>query len=268
MIVVNQDCIKCGVCADTCPIGIIDMGQNGPNLLNPMACIKCGHCVAVCPQGSLDHEKVPLSNQVPLDNYPVLDPQTAAHFLRSRRSIRSYRNEAVPKEKMLKLLDIARFAPSAGNSQGLSYIVVTEKELLKKVTEATVLWMEEQINKGGAWSKAYVKGIVQGYRKTGRDLILRDAPALVIATAPKKVPIGRDNARYSLAYVELYATTMGLGSCWAGLFEMCAASGYPEVYKLLDIEEETTVTGAIMVGYPNYNYHRLVDRNPLQVTWR
>lgn len=267
MLVVNQDCIKCGLCADSCPIRIIDMGQDGPKLLYPMACIKCGHCVAVCPQESLDHEKVPLSKQVPLDNYSVLDPQTAAHFLRSRRSIRNYRNEAVPKEKMLQLLDIARFAPSGGNSQGLSYIVVTEKELLKKLAELTVLWMEEQINKGVAWSKAY-EGIVQVYRKTGRDLILRDAPALVIATAPKNFPIGRDNARFSLAYAELYAPTLGLGSCWAGFFEMCAASGYPEVCKLLGIEEGTTVTGAIMVGHPNYKYHRLVDRNPLQVTWK
>ena len=267
MIVVKQDCIKCGVCAEVCPVGIIGMKESGPFWLNQRGCIKCGHCVAICPQGSLDHEQVPLNKQVSLNQYPVLDSQTATQFLRSRRSIRSYRDKAVPKEEMLNLLDIARFAPSGGNSQGLSYIVVTEKELLQKLTEATVNWMEEQINKGVAWSKAY-EGIVHGYRKTGRDVILRGAPALILATAPKNFPMGRDNARYSLAYVELLATTMGLGSCWAGFLEMCAAAGYSEVYKLLDIAEKTAVTGAIMVGYPNYQYHRLVDRNPLQVTWK
>ena len=265
--VVNQDCIKCGICAETCPSRIIDMGEDGPKLLYPTACIKCGHCVAVCPSEALDHKQVPRSLQVPRDNYPVLDPETAAHFLRSRRSIRNYKNEAVPQEKMLQLLEIARFAPSGGNSQGLSYIVVTEKELLKRLTALTVQWMEEQINNGAAWAKAYT-GIVQGYRKTGRDLIFRGAPALVMATAPKNFPLGHDNARFSLAYVELYAPTLGLGSCWAGFFEMCAAAGYPEIYRLLDIGEGTTVVGAIMVGYPSYHYHRLVDRNPLQVAWK
>ncbi|MTI79542.1 MAG: 4Fe-4S dicluster domain-containing protein [Firmicutes bacterium] len=263
MIVVNQECTKCGICVEICPIGL-EMGQDGPKLNYAASCIKCGHCVAVCPQGSLDHEMVPINKQVSLGNNQVLDSETAGRFLRSRRSIRKYKNEAVPKEEMLKLLDIARFAPSGGNSQGLSYIVVTDKELLTKLSEATLKWMEEQINKGGALSKTY-KGIVQ---KTGQDLILRDAPALVIATAPKNFPIGRDNARYSLAYVELYAPTLGLGSCWAGFFEMCAASGYPEIYQLLDIAEDTTVTGAVMVGYPQYKYYRLVDRNPLQVSWR
>ena len=267
MIAVNQDCIKCGVCAEACPVGILNMGQDGPSLLHPKSCIQCGHCVAVCPREALDHEQVPRNKQVPLERYPVLDPLTAAHFLRSRRSIRSYKNEAVPKEKLLELLEIARFAPSGGNSQGLSYLVVTEKELLKKLTAATVDWMEEEIRKGVAWSKAY-EGVVRGYRKTGRDLILRDAPGLIVATAPKTFPLGHDNTRYSLAYVDLYAAALGLGSCWAGFFEMCAASGYPEVYRLLSLAEGVTVTGAVMVGFPKYQYHRLVDRNPLQVTWR
>ncbi|SHK55374.1 nitroreductase family protein [Desulforamulus aeronauticus] len=267
MLMVNQDCIKCGICAETCPARIIEMGQDGPRLLYPTACIKCGHCVAVCPQECLDHEKVPLSKQVSRENYPVLDPQTAAHFLRARRSIRNYKNEAVPKEKMLQLLDVARFAPSGGNSQGLSYIVVTEQALLKQLTELTVRWMEEQLTTGLAWAR-YYEGVVQSYRKTGRDIILRGAPALIIATAPKNFRWGHDNTRYSLAYAELYAPTLGLGSCWAGYFEICAASGYPEIYKLLGIEEDLTVTGAIMVGCPAYHYHRLVDRNPLQVTWK
>lgn len=267
MFTVNQDCIKCGICAETCPIGIIAMGEDGPVLSFPMACVKCGHCVAVCPQGSLDHEKAPLNGQVAMDKFPVLESHTAAQFLRSRRSIRSYRNEAVPKERMLTLLDIARFAPSGGNTQGLSYIVVNDRELLKKVTEVTVQWMEDQVNQGAAWAKPY-QNVVQGYRKTGRDVILRGAPALVIATAPKEFRMGRDNSRYSLAYIELYATTFGLGSCWAGFFEMCAVSGHPELYKILAIEEGTAIVGGIMVGYPNYRYHRLVDRNLLQVTWR
>lgn len=267
MLMVHEDCSKCGICAECCPVRIIDMGENGPQLLYPTACIKCGHCVAVCPLGALDHELVPLREQVPRDNYPVLDPQTAAHFLRSRRSIRTYKEEAVPREKMLQLLDIARFAPSGGNSQGLSYIVVQNKDLLRQLTALTVQWMEEQISSGAPWAKAYT-GIVQEYRKTGRDLIFRGAPAVVIATAPKNFPLGHDNARFSLAYVELYAPTLGLGSCWAGFFEMCAATGYPEVYRQLEIEEGIGIVGAIMVGYPKYHYSRLVNRNPLQVTWK
>jgi hypothetical protein len=36
----------------------------------------------------------------------------------------------------------------------------------------------------------------------------------------------------------------------------------------LNLPENMHVTGGLMVGYPKYTYRRLVDRNPLQVTWQ
>jgi nitroreductase/NAD-dependent dihydropyrimidine dehydrogenase PreA subunit len=267
MLMTNSSCLKCGICMESCPIGIIGMDNDVPRLIYPEACVRCGHCVAVCPKGALDHEKVPFCNQVPVDSASVLDPQTASRFLKSRRSIRCYKQDAVPKDSLLQLLNIARFAPSGGNSQGLSYIVVTKRELMKKLTEVTVKWIEELLDNDVAWVKPY-ENLVQTYRDTRRDVILREAPHLIIATAPKELAIGRDNTRYSLAYTELFAQTLGLGTCWAGFFEMCAFSGYPELYNLLEVEEGMIITGAIMVGYPRYTYQRLVDRNPLELTWR
>lgn len=267
MLITNSSCVQCGICKESCPLGIIEMGNNAPKLIYPQACVRCGHCVAVCPQGALDHEKVPFHKQVSLDSFPILDPQTASRFLRSRRSIRSYKQEPVPKEMLLQLLDIARFAPSGGNSQGLSYMVVTKRELMERLTEVTVKWIEEQLDNDVAWVKPYAN-LVHIYRSTKRDVILRGAPHLIIAMAPNALTIGRDNTRYSLAYAELFAPTLGLGTCWAGLFEMCAFSVYPELYNLLEVEEGMIITGAIMAGYPRYTYHRLVDRNPLLLTWR
>jgi nitroreductase/NAD-dependent dihydropyrimidine dehydrogenase PreA subunit len=267
MLITNSNCMKCGICRESCPIGIIEMDDDVPRLIDPQACIRCGHCVAVCPKGALDHENVPLRNQVPVDSVTILDPQHASLFLRSRRSIRCYKQNAVPKERLLQLLDIARFAPSGGNSQGLSYIVVTKRELMKKLTEATVKWIEEQLDNDVAWVKPY-ESLVQTYHDTNRDVILREAPHLIIATAPKGLAIARDNTRYSLAYAELFAPTLGLGTCWAGFFELCAFSGYPELYNLLEVEEGMIITGAIMVGYPRYTYQRLVDRNSLELTWK
>lgn len=267
MLTTKPSCVKCGVCAEACPIGIIRMDQSGPKMLNAGACVRCGHCVAICPHAALDHAAVPLSNQVALDNFPVLDPQVAARFLRSRRSIRRYKEDAVPKEELLQLLDIARFAPSGSNTQGLSYLVVTNRDLMQKLTSTVIDWLEEQISQGVAWVQRYAQ-LANAYRATGRDVVLRDAPHLIIALAPKDFPIGQNNTRYSLAYAELYAPSLGLGTCWAGFFEMCGFSGYPPLYDLLGIPKDMAITGAVMVGYPQYKYHRLVDRNPLVVDWR
>ena len=268
LIKVNQEkCIRCGLCADVCPTNVIIMSNEGPQAIG-QTCIACGHCVAVCPHGALDNVKAPLAKQLLLGKVPVLDADTAARFLRARRSIRCYKQDAVPREKILQLLDIARMAPTGGNSQGVAYHVIDNADTLRKITAATVDWMAEQVAKGSPWAP-YFAGSVEKYRKTGQDIILRAAPCLVVAIAGKNfLPRGRDNTHFSLAYAELYATAMELGTCWAGFFEACASNGYQPLLELLNLPKDMAVTGGLMVGYPQFTYKRLVDRNPLQVTWQ
>jgi nitroreductase len=86
-------------------------------------------------------------------------------------------------------------------------------------------------------------------RQTGQDVVLRNAPCLVVATTDKSFqPNGRDNTHFSLAYAELYAPSIGLGTCWAGFFEACATAGYQPLLNLLNLPENMSVTGGIMVG--------------------
>ncbi len=268
LIQVDQEkCTRCGLCAQVCPTSVISMGNQGPEALQS-SCIACGHCVAVCPQAALDNRKAPLVKQSPLSSESVLDAGAAARFLRSRRSIRCYKQQAVPREKILQMLDVARLAPSGGNSQGVAYHVIDNADILRKITAVTVDWMEEQMQQGSPWGK-YFAGLVQEYRKSGQDVILRDAPCLVVAVTNKRMfASGRDNTHFSLAYAELYAPTLGLGTCWAGFFEACAANGYQPLLDLLALPKAMVVTGGLMVGFPKYTYKRLVDKNPLQVTWQ
>ncbi|HWR45172.1 nitroreductase family protein [Sporomusa sp.] len=265
LIELNQEqCTKCGICTEVCPVGILDVGMNGVEAAFPDACIACGHCVAVCPTAAIDNQKTPLVNQAKLEEFPVLDEKTAQQFLRSRRSIRRYKNIPVPREKLLQLVEIARFAPTGSNRQGVSYIVVEDTKILQKATEATIQWMEEQSKTLSHWSFDYH---IRSYREKGKDPIFRGAPHLVLGTTQNNFPRGRENTIFSLTYLELFATALGLGSCWAGLFEMCAFSNYDPLLKLFNIPEGKVLTGAVMVGYPQYSYNRLVDRNPLDVTW-
>jgi nitroreductase len=127
--------------------------------------------------------------------------------------------------------------------------------------------MEEEIVKGSAWA-AYLEGAVRGARETGKDIVLRDAPHLIVALCDKSFPGGPNNAHFSLAYAELFAPSVGVGTCWAGFFLLAAFSGYTALFDILNLPEGKTVAGALMAGYPRHKHRRLVDRNPLNVQWR
>ena len=263
----GERCTNCGRCAAVCPTNNISMSKFGPKAEEDR-CIVCGHCVAICPKTAINNSWAPLENQVNLGERPFLDPETAARFLRSRRSIRCYKENAVEREKIIQLLNIARMAPSAGNMQGVCYHVVDDAAVLCKVTAVTIDWMEEEV-KAESPAGFYYAGVVSCYRKTGEDVILRGAPCLIIAATPDiNARIGRDNAHFCLAYAELYAPSINLGTCWAGFFEACATSGYEPLLNLFDLPEGMLISGGLMVGYPKYTYKRLVDRNPLLVTWQ
>lgn len=273
----TEKCIQCAACAAVCPTGVVTMGEAGPEEQDEQLCVECGHCVAVCPTAAMDHRLTPLAEQIPIDEGLRFGAREAAQFLRSRRSIRSYREEEIPREKLLELLDVARCAPTGSNRQGISFQVISGKEKLHRITAATIEWMEQQeaanaanavqaLPKGSKYSN-HVKIHIRAFHE-GSDPILRGATHLILAVCPSDFgPRGRENATSVLTYAELYAPVLGLGTCWAGLLQHCAFSGYAPLLELLDIKDNMELAGALMAGYPDLRYHRMANRQPLRVTF-
>ena len=262
LITVNEEkCIKCEQCIKECPSFVLKMGQNGPEEVADSRCIACGHCVAVCPVDAIDNSKTPKNKQIDAKDFPKLNAEQAEHFLRSRRSIRSYQDKSVSREELTKLVDIARLAPTGSNKQGISFLVVEDKHLVEKATELTIRMIENSPLKDS------LKELVRIYREDGVDSILRGAPNLIITTADKDFSGARGNSISWLTYLELFAPSLGIGTCWAGFLEYCAGIKGSPLPKLFNIPETKIITAAVMVGYPNYSYKKLVDRNPLEVTY-
>lgn len=258
LITLYQDkCIRCGLCVAVCPAQVLKMSTNGPEEINADACMACGHCVAVCPREAIDNSRTPLSKQTGI-KLPKLKPDEAENFLRSRRSIRSYNDQPVPREKLTALVNVAHYAQSGHNLQGISYLIIDDRKILDQAVELVI----QEFEKDNVSSS-----FITRYRENGIDTILRGAPSLILALADENFPRGRENSIISLTYLELYAQSENLGSCWAGMFERIAMKDNSPITKLFQIPSDKKITGAVMVGYPKYSYARLVDRNPLEFTF-
>ncbi|AGF55821.1 nitroreductase/NAD-dependent dihydropyrimidine dehydrogenase PreA subunit [Clostridium saccharoperbutylacetonicum] len=263
LITVNEEkCIKCGMCVVECPTGVLKLEADGPKEVNPNACLECGHCVAVCPKEAIDNKKSPLAMQNEIGEIKKLDPEEAKNFIRTRRSIRSYKNIPVEREKLLQLVDVAHLAPTASNSQGVSFLIVDDKKRIELAVEECINWFDsnETLSK-------MLNGMISGYKKNKVDTILRDAPSIILTLADKDFRNGRENSILSLSYLELYAPSLGLGSCWAGIFEICALNDNSPMYKLFNIPENKKITGVVMVGYPKHSFKRFTERKPLEASF-
>lgn len=259
-------CIRCGLCAVACPRGLIELREDLPEIFHADLCVVCGHCVAVCPTQALDHQAAPLAGQSP---FPAERPAGEQMFsaLRSRRSIRKFKEQLPDRQLVLQLMEIARFAPTGGNSQGVSYTILENRSTLQNLTRQTIAWLEQQADNGVPAARNY-RQYVQMYRERGLDSILRNAPCLIMAHADATFARGRENTLFSLAYVEALAPSLGLGSCWAGLMEAAAFAGFAPVLDLLAVPAGKQLTGLVMLGLPDYTFQRMPDRRSLDLVFR
>lgn len=262
----TEKCVKCGLCVQACPSCILSMGEDGPKCDFDRGCMSCGHCVAICPMGALDNKYAPLEKQEPIP-MPVLDSKTAYNFLRMRRSVRLFKPEPPSEEEIVKLLDVCRYAPTAGNSQGMYYIVIRDKETIKKIADVTAEWMQQEIDAGSS-DKRYFTTVLRAYNDRGQDIIARNAPMLIFATAKRLNRTGVSNAEQAWAYAELFAPTIGLGTTIAGFIQTSGIAGYQPLLDLVGVPPKFKICGTLMVGHPKYKFQRMVERQHLKVEFK
>jgi nitroreductase len=145
--------------------------------------------------------------------------------LRSRRSIRRYRDELVSKDQTMALIEAAETAPSAGNLRAREYIVVINPQM--KTALAMAAFGQKQVE---------------------------TAPLLIVICAD----IGRSSSRYgdrgslygiqdataAIMCLLLAAYDLGLGACWNGAFDDAL------VREALDLKEGVLPVAIISLGYP------------------
>ncbi len=264
-------CERCGTCAAVCPMGII-IWENRETLPRPATgaeklCINCGHCLAVCPQSALELAVMPIDQCPKIVPAATADSGAYAALVKSRRSIRVYKKEKVEKEIIAALIDIARYAPTGKNTQQLNWLVIQGRDRLDPLVEHGIDWMRDMVTKKHPMAAGFgMEGIIAAH-EAGDDIILRNAPCLVVVSGPKSYPGTTVDAVIALATFELAAAAEGLGTCWAGFFHI-ACSMWPPLMEALQLPRGHIPGFSMMLGRAKFRHKRVPLRKPARIDWR
>lgn len=266
----TQTCNKDGLCAADCSMGVIRFEKGEYPVPVEGAgeiCINCGHCVAICPNGSLSHNTCAVEACSPVMDDLRISSEQCAQLLKSCRTIRTYQDKPVEREVLSEILETARFAPSGHNTQGVEWVVLTNKDEIYELSGLVVDWARRmKLYKPDVAASMNLDLLIESWDKD-YNAVTRNAPALVVTHGKKDDPIVPSSSTIAVTYFEPAAVSSGLGCCWNGFFSLAAGMHRPLI-KALEIPKGNKCFNAMMVGYPKYHYHRIPQRNPLAVTWR
>ena len=146
---------------------------------------------------------------------------TVLDAIRRRYSCRAYQEKSIEQDKLDCILEAARLAPSARNTQDWRFVVVTDRDTKRKVATAT--------NRPEVFEKA--SAIIAACSNS--DEVMRCGQA-----------IGPIDVAIALEHICLQAADLGLGTCWIGSFDA------DKVRQILGIPEDIVIVELMVLGYP------------------
>jgi nitroreductase len=200
-------------------------------------------------------------------------------LIKGRRSIRQWKKEAIPDDLLKRAVELATWAPNGGNYQGWRFIIVKNKEVIKKMADA----VQSIANKIASWPEAKsweedVKryqmnasffrnapacmGVFTGEYQSPMEKVLMaresfDKEAKEIMGFRRAAPTAIQSVAAAVTTMLLVFHQMGLGAVWL----VSPIQAKKEIETLLKVPSNMTLVCLIAVGYPDESPQK--DRKPV-----
>ncbi len=282
-------CTECGQCVKECSMHLFIVGEDDIYFEDPaFNCIQCGHCVAVCPVNAIlmEANEPSLEFPKPLGSNGGIESQALEVFLRSRRSVRRYKQDSIPEDTIEAILRLMSFAPSAHNNQAWEFLVLTNRVKIQRlvwITHSYVKSLKRKIDMGRLFKwflPRQIRDLVTDQAihdgleeiltliEAGEDPIFHNAPVVIVvhAQAFSTERMAGNDAGCCLMHGMLGAHALGLGTCWIG-FAQEALNENKHAKEEFGIPAHSDITGVLVLGMPAVNFHRAPPRKTPKIRW-
>jgi nitroreductase len=206
-----------------------------------------------------------------------------------RRSVRVYKKKQVPEYVIQRLLETARFAPSAGNGQTWKFIVIQDPAMIKEM-EADILSVCKKISKwfyylnGNSKKKSFISRMIQRLIPAdthpvpfiashliaeGSAGIFHGAPTLIMMLVDKRTPgDSAIEAGITGETIDLTAHSFGLGTCWVSFSKLLFKGANKKKWnKRFNIKYPYSFVTVIAIGHPVGKPDGYVVRETKKTDW-
>lgn len=178
-------------------------------------------------------------------------------LLLKRRSVRDFEDQAVPVELVKTLINDSIKAPNSGNNQAWKFIIVNNREMIRRMSDAGKAAILEEIEiDPNSLMKRYEKPL-----RNDRFNVFYNAPCLVCIVGMRDDPTIAMDCALAGSYLMLSATANGLATCWVALG---AEIRDPALLSELGMPEGHRIHAPVVVGYPK-EIPRMPDRREATV---
>ncbi len=282
----EKKCTGCGRCVKTCVSLALEMRGGRPELIKPYYCVRCGHCAAVCEYDAITSTSTEPKRITAAELKKSPSPEALQFLLRSRRSVRFYKDKPISRKDMEKILEAGRYTATGTNSQDVRYIVFTDPEKIEELRAAAAPLVIKVMKLAGRVASTplgkhmmgellasrmkdlYLPGmdIIKERIEKGEDPVFYRSPALMLVYAEKMDDTAAFGCSAALYNCSLMAHALGIGCCFNG-FLSTVINFNKKIKKMVGIPKYCKCWGAMTLGYQDVKFNKLVKRKPVDVTW-
>jgi nitroreductase len=225
------------------------------------------------------------SNFLPVDPKLNFETDQFIHFVRKRRSHRHFKEREVRREDLETLADVCRYAPTGSNRQAVELKIIQDPEKIARLSNHTLDYfiglmggVDAKVARLEAEGKEVPESVREFHknllrykgmevaREIGLDVIFYSAPVVIVFHSSNAATTPKDDCVIAAQTMSMTAMTMGLESCYIGLFTN-ASSAHPPIAEELKLPLGNEVYTTLIMGYPKIKFFKTVDRMPIKVTW-
>lgn len=173
----------------------------------------------------------------------------ALEAILTRRSTRNYKPEPVEREKLERILDAARQAPSGGNNQTNHFLVIQNREVLKKL----IGMVEAAFSRMDADENTYpsLRHAIEVSKKGGY-VFCYNAPVLIAVANRRDYGNNMADCACAIENMMVAANALDLGSCWINQLRWLNENeALVEYLRFLGMKKNERIYGAVIIGYPS-----------------